>query len=141
LNTGLSGEFECASGCASIRGFDRKSAFLKFSLAIFLIAKYSDFMPAPYTRGWKTTGGRGHQAVVDCGFCGRKVPRHKTFTEFRGFRITDPLLRRMIARQDISTFEQKMYVCPSCARHRGIVVKRDITGRKFRVQKRRRTGF
>lgn len=97
-------------------------------------------MPAPYKRGWKTTGARGAQPNVECGFCGRLVPRLKTFTEFRGFRITDPLLRKTLSRQQISTFEQKVYVCPSCARFRGIVAKRDETGRKFRVPKKRR-GF
>lgn len=96
---------------------------------------------APYKRGWTMTGGRGHMSVVECGFCGRSVPRYKTFVEHKGFRITDPVLRRMLDRRDVSTFEQKVYVCPSCARFRGIVAKKDITGHRFRVQKRRRRGF
>jgi len=78
-------------------------------------------MGAPYKRGYHHTGHRGSESRVTCGFCGRLVPRFKTFVQFRGFRITDPGLRRELDRRQISTMGQKMYVCPSCARHRGIV--------------------
>jgi small subunit ribosomal protein S26e len=88
-----------------------------------------------YKRGYKHTGGRGHQGTTLCGFCGRIVPRHKTFTTYRGFRLNDPLLKREIDPRNVSFGSQKIYVCPSCARHRGIVQKRDDTG--FKVTKKR----
>lgn len=88
-----------------------------------------------YKRGYKHTGGRGHQGTVLCGYCGRIVPRHKTFTVHKGFRISDPLLRQEVDPRNISLGSQKIYACPSCARHRGIVQKRDEHG--FKVSKKR----
>jgi small subunit ribosomal protein S26e len=76
---------------------------------------------APYTRHYEHTKSRGHEGLVTCGYCGRQVPRYKTFTKFRGFRITDPTVLAAIDRQFIHTFSQKMYVCPSCARFHKIV--------------------
>ena len=88
-----------------------------------------------YKRGWESRG-RGQQSTVFCGFCGRKVPRYKTFTVYRGFRITDPVLRKELEQQNMSLSSEKVYACPACARHRNIVQKRDITGHK--VEKKRR---
>jgi len=76
-----------------------------------------------YKRGWKSSQSRGHQPTVECGFCGRKVPRYKTFVTYRGFHISDPVLRRELDRQQISGSSQKIYACPQCARHRSIVQK------------------
>jgi len=78
-------------------------------------------MGAPYTRGYKHTGGKGHERSVSCGFCGKQVPRWKTFVTYRGFSINDPVLRREVDRRMVSMFQRKIYACPSCARHRGIV--------------------
>ncbi|MBI4162430.1 MAG: hypothetical protein HY513_02005 [Candidatus Aenigmarchaeota archaeon] len=78
-------------------------------------------MPAPYTRGYKHTGGKGHETVVNCDFCGKKVPRWKTFVTYKGFRISDPVLKKQIDPRFTSMFSRKMYACPSCARYRGIV--------------------
>jgi len=75
-------------------------------------------MSAPYKRIYKHTGPRGHEKYVNCAFCGRRVPRYKALTTFRGFRITDPFLKREIKTM---SFKQKIYVCPQCARHRGII--------------------
>ncbi len=81
-------------------------------------------MPAPYKRGYKHTKSKGHESLVICGYCGRKVPRWKSFVSYSGgFRITDPVLRKQIDRRQVSTFSRKTYACPSCARHRGIVRK------------------
>lgn len=85
---------------------------------------------APYKRGWQSARSRGHQSSVNCGFCGKIVPRYKTFTTYRGFRITDPFLRRELADNHTPYSQEKVYACPSCARHRSIVQKRDITGHK-----------
>jgi small subunit ribosomal protein S26e len=49
------------------------------------------------------------------------VPRYKTFTKFRGFRITDPTVLQQVDPAFIHTFSQKIYVCPSCARFHKIV--------------------
>ena len=78
-------------------------------------------MPAPYRRGYHHTKSKGHESTVNCDYCGKSVPRWKTFVTFKGFRITDPVLRKQIDPRMVSTFERKMYVCPACARFRGIV--------------------
>lgn len=78
-------------------------------------------MSAPYKRGYHHTKSKGHESRVVCGFCGRQVPRWKTIASYRGFSITDPVLRKQIDRRFVSTFQRKTYACPSCARFRGIV--------------------
>ena len=78
-------------------------------------------MPAPYTRGYSHSKGRGHESNVNCDFCGKTVPRWKTFPVYRGFRIDDPIIKKDVDRRRISTFSRKMYACPSCARFRGII--------------------
>ena len=78
-------------------------------------------MPAPYKRGYHHTKSKGRESSVTCGFCGKKVPRWKAFTQFRGFRISDPVLRKQLDHRQVSMFQRKTYVCPSCARFRGIV--------------------
>ena len=84
---------------------------------------------APYTRKWEHSHSRGHEGLVTCGYCGRQVPRYKTFTKYRGFRITDPTILQAVDRSMIHTFNQKIYVCPSCARFHKIV-QRGKTKRK-----------
>jgi small subunit ribosomal protein S26e len=78
-------------------------------------------MSAPYKRGYNHTKSKGHESMVNCGFCGRQVPRWKTFVTYRGFRINDPVLMKQLDRRQVSLFSRKMYACPSCARFRGIV--------------------
>lgn len=83
-----------------------------------------DFMPvstAPYTRKYAHTKARGKERQVVCGYCGRLVPRYKTFTKIKGFRITDPTVLQQVDRRQMHMFRQKVYACPSCARFRGIV--------------------
>ncbi len=80
---------------------------------------------APYTRGHKQSTSRGHQSTVFCNFCGRKLPRHKALVTRRGFRITDPLLKRELDRSQYGFSSEKQYACPACARHRGIVQRKD----------------
>ncbi len=81
-----------------------------------------------YKRGWKHRKGRGKESVVTCTFCGTTVPKYKTFSVVRGFRITDPLLKEELGGQrggrPISLMSSKMYACPACARHRHIVRKK-----------------
>lgn len=77
-----------------------------------------------YKRGWKHSKGRGRETLVSCGFCGRRVPKYKTFSVVKGFRIGDPSLRREISGQGrfgLSMMQKKIYACPACARHRNIV--------------------
>lgn len=77
-----------------------------------------------YSRGWKHGKERGKETLVTCAFCGRKVPKYKTFSVVRGFRITDPLLKEELKSKGgrgISLMSSKMYACPACARHRHIV--------------------
>lgn len=78
-------------------------------------------MPAPYKRGYKHTTSKGHESNVNCDYCGKIVPRWKTFTSYKSFRINDPALMKQIDRRFVSMFSRKMYACPSCARYRGIV--------------------
>jgi ribosomal protein S26 len=81
-----------------------------------------------YTRGWKHKKGRGKETTVTCSFCGKMVPKYKTFSVVRGFRITDPLLRDALGAQGrrggISLMNNRMRACPGCARHRHIVRKK-----------------
>ena len=77
----------------------------------------------PYKRGYHQSKAVGRQSMVSCAFCGKTVPRFKTFTVFRGFSLTDPAILKQVDRKYIHTFHRKMYACPSCARHRGIVKK------------------
>ncbi len=78
-------------------------------------------MPAPYKRGYTHTKSKGAESVVDCGYCGRKVPRWKTFVTYKGFRINDPVIKKQMDPRAMSMFSRKMYACPACARYRGIV--------------------
>ena len=78
---------------------------------------------APYDRGWKQTKSRGKQPTVTCAYCGKKIPRFKAFVIYQGFNITDPALKKQLDKKALSSFTRKLYVCPSCARHRGIVQK------------------
>lgn len=89
---------------------------------------------APYTRKYVHTASRGSETTVTCGYCGRKVPRYKTIAKFRGFRITDPTILKAIDPKMMSMYTQKVYACPSCARHRGIVSPVSKTARKKHMQ-------
>ncbi len=75
---------------------------------------------APYKRTYAHTKTRGREATVKCEYCGRDVPRYKTFVITKGFRITDPLILQQIDRRMIHFSTRKIRVCPSCARFRGI---------------------
>jgi len=79
---------------------------------------------AAYKRGWNAPASRGHAPTVECGFCGRMVPKYKCFVTYRGFRITDPGLRREIDSRFVAATTHKIYVCPQCARFHGIVQKK-----------------
>ena len=76
-----------------------------------------------FKRGWTHTKTRGRETVIACSFCGRKVPKYKTFIVYRGFRINDPMLRKQLGKKANLT-SVKMYACPSCARFHRIVEKR-----------------
>ncbi|MFH0957026.1 MAG: hypothetical protein V1813_04160 [Candidatus Aenigmatarchaeota archaeon] len=79
-----------------------------------------------YKRGWKHGRARGKEQTITCSYCGRLVPKYKTFSVTRGFRITDPLLRDALGAQgrSISLMNSRMHACPGCARHRHIVRKK-----------------
>ena len=80
-----------------------------------------------YKRGWHHTRGRGTESMVTCTFCGRMVPKYKTFSVVKGFRISDPMLKREMGfrGRNLPIFMQnKARACPACARHRNIVRKK-----------------
>lgn len=77
-----------------------------------------------YRRGWQHTKARGRETTVTCGFCGRRVPKYKTFSVYRGFSISDPSLRKELGKRRFSLSSTKIYACPACARHRNIVKKK-----------------
>lgn len=80
-----------------------------------------------YKRGWQHTKTRGREGTVTCGFCGKRVPKYKTFPTFKGLRISDPLIRQELgprASRGITLTSSKVYACPACARHRNIVRKK-----------------
>ena len=78
-----------------------------------------------YKRGWHHTRGRGSESMITCSFCGRKVPKYKTFSVVKGFSIRDPMIKKEMgynrgARTPIF-MQNKARACPACARHRNIV--------------------
>lgn len=76
-----------------------------------------------FKRGWHHTKTRGKETIINCSFCGRQVPKYKTFIIYKGFSIRDPLLKKEIrGRGRIMSI--KMYACPSCARFHRIVKKK-----------------
>jgi len=77
-----------------------------------------------YKRGWSHSKSRGIESMVNCTFCGRRVPKYKTFSVVKGFRVSDPLLRKEMGyfgRGVPMLMQNKARACPACARHRNIV--------------------
>lgn len=75
---------------------------------------------APYRRKYWHTKTRGREATVKCEYCGRDVPRYKTFTITKGFRISDPLILQQVDRRMIHMMTRRIRICPACARFRGV---------------------
>jgi small subunit ribosomal protein S26e len=75
---------------------------------------------APYTRHYLHGRSRGKEHTVKCDGCGREVPRFKTFTKSRGFRISDPAILQQVDRRMIHLMTRTLRYCPSCARHRHV---------------------
>jgi small subunit ribosomal protein S26e len=74
----------------------------------------------PYKRHYSHTKSRGKEGTVTCNICGREVPKWKTFTQFKGMRISDPLVLQQVDRRMIHMMTRKVRLCPSCARYQGI---------------------
>ncbi len=74
-------------------------------------------MPAPYRRVYKHTQQRGREKRVHCSYCGKLVPRYKAIVRYKSFFIKDPLLKDV----KMLSLKRKIYICPACARFRGIV--------------------
>jgi len=81
----------------------------------------SPISKAPYKRTYKHTSQRGKETRVRCDKCGNLVPRWKTFTAYRGFRIRDPVILKQIDKRMLHLMSKKMRVCPKCARFYHIV--------------------
>ncbi|MBU0953536.1 MAG: hypothetical protein KKA90_03900 [Nanoarchaeota archaeon] len=80
-----------------------------------------------YRRGWHHTKTRGREQTVTCGFCGRRVPKYKTFPVVKGFSINDPLLKQemgIMGKRGLMLMSNRVQACPACARHRSIVRKK-----------------
>ncbi len=75
---------------------------------------------APYKRVHKHGRGRGTESMVICSFCGKKVPKYKTFLKKSGFSISDPTMKKEITKNSLMLPSKRLYVCLSCARHRKI---------------------
>ncbi|MBI2583378.1 MAG: hypothetical protein HYW25_01805 [Candidatus Aenigmarchaeota archaeon] len=87
-------------------------------------------MSAPYRRGYSHTKERGQEKKINCGFCGKLVPKWKTFAVEKTFRISDPLIKKNVDMRRVSMWGRKVYACPGCARFRGIVqINRSRTSR------------
>ncbi|MBS3052831.1 MAG: hypothetical protein J4428_05680 [Candidatus Aenigmarchaeota archaeon] len=78
---------------------------------------------APYTRQYQHSKKRGREGTVNCGYCGKIVPRWKTFVAYRGFRITDQSILKQVDRRMLHLMGGQMRVCPGCARFQHIVKK------------------
>lgn len=76
---------------------------------------------SPYKRKYAHTKSRGREITITCDVCGREVPKYKTFTIYKKFRITDPLILQQVDKRMIHLMSRRMRVCPACARFRGIV--------------------
>lgn len=75
---------------------------------------------APYKRIYKHSKARGSELTVICSFCGKKVPKYKTFTKIKGFYLSDPSVKKEISESNLLLPKKKIYICPQCARHRRI---------------------
>ena len=75
---------------------------------------------APYKRVHKHGKGRGNELTVICSYCGKKVPKYKTFTQIRSVNVLDAGMRKEMPRNSIMIPSSKLHVCLSCARHRKI---------------------
>jgi ribosomal protein S26 len=75
---------------------------------------------APYKRIYKHARSRGSELTVVCSFCGKKVPRYKALTKVRGFYVSDPSIKKELPDSSLLLPKKKIYICPSCARHRRI---------------------
>ncbi len=72
---------------------------------------------------------RGRARLVECYYCGRKVPVDKAIrTMIRGFNYFDERVGLKHRGAGMT-----VYVCPSCARHRGI---KDLRPKRGRPKKR-----
>ncbi len=85
-----------------------------------------------YKRIYKHSRDKGKETYVTCGYCGKMVPKWKTIPVYKKFNIADPTLKKNFS-AIVSTYARKIYVCPSCARFRGIV--RPGRSRKSRPKK------
>jgi len=77
---------------------------------------------APYKRTYEHTKARGREKVINCGLCGRLVPRYKTFISTKFFSPNDPfILSAAIDKRFVkNTIVKTVRLCPSCARFQGI---------------------
>jgi len=77
---------------------------------------------APYKRTYKHKTARGKEYTVPCAFCGRLVPRYKTFVITKSLAgiANDPVIRQQLDRRLASLMKRKLRICPACARFRGI---------------------
>jgi len=89
---------------------------------------------APYKREYKHTKQRGQEARVRCDMCGKLVPRWKSFTVQRGFRINDPTILKQVDRRMIHLLNKKLRVCPKCARFHHIVQRGKSSRKKYSSQ-------
>jgi len=71
-----------------------------------------------YKRIYKHARSRGSELTVICSFCGKKVPRYKALTKVRSFYLSDPSIKKELSENHLLLPKNKIYICPSCARHR-----------------------
>lgn len=71
-----------------------------------------------YKRVYKHSRDKGKEKYIICGYCGKMVPKWKTFPVYRKFNISNA---KKDMKMIVSTYTRKIYACPSCARFRGIV--------------------
>lgn len=89
---------------------------------------------APYKRTYKHGSQRGNEGKITCDKCGGRVPRWKTFTAYKKFRINDPVIMKQMDKRFIHTLGGRMRVCPKCARFYH-VVQRGKSVRKKHMRK------
>ncbi len=60
-------------------------------------------------------GARGRDTTVSCDYCGRRIPRSRSFTKFK------PVIGGVKTGRRYYRPMNKLYLCYRCARKRGVL--------------------
>ena len=80
-------------------------------------------MPKKRKSRGRSKGKSGRPGLVQCSICGKIIPRDKAKKVTRYVSVVDPQLAKELRKQGtyIPRRKEVVYMCVSCAVHRGIV--------------------